>query len=268
MTKTLVAGAVALVAAGVANAEITGWFRTNSPSGSAASLASYTSLSNLAGNVNGVSAGNMSAQIPNARYVSVFGDFTSTTPGYVYKSVYNAQGRVAQLVRYSIGNAPAGNQALENFRTNTGGEVFNLQGFGSTAGWDREDDFFADGLGNYYRNGTSSSGNNGVTKYTSFANLVSNTGGVYSAYSTTYSWTDRFWAFEGKFYRTNTNGSNGTVLSYSVYNNFQALLSGTVAQTINGSVPYSASDLFIPVPTPGALSLVGIVGLAAGRRRR
>lgn len=268
MTKTLVAGAVALFAAvGTANAELTGMFRTDSPGGTSSNLTYYSSLANLASNSGGAAAGSLSATIPNARYVSVFVDFTSSSTGYVYKSVYNAQGRTSQIIRYSIGNAPAGNNALANFRTNTGGEVFNLQGFGSFAGWDREDDFFADGLGNYYRNGTNSTGTSGVTKYTSFANLVSHTGGVYSAYSTTYGWQDRFWSFEGKFYRTNTNSGNSSVTGIAVYNNFQALLSGTVAQTIN-CVSWSTSDLFIPVPTPGALALVGVAGLATGRRRR
>ena len=265
MRSTFVLSAAALALVSSADAAMTGIYRTSSPSGSASGLTLYSSLSTLAGNSGGASGGSISPSIADAKYVSVFGDFTQsqTTQGYIYKSVYNAQGRVSQIVRY----AALATDPLGNFRTDTGGVTFNLSGFGSSAGWDREDDMFADGLGNFYRNGTSSTGNNGVTKYTSFQDFVSNTNGTYFAYGTTYGWNDRFFAFEGKFYRTNTGGPNGSVSSFAVYNSFSDLVNRNVAQTIN-STNWDRADLFIPVPAPGALALLGAAGLVGFRRVR
>lgn len=248
-----------------ADAAMTGIYRTNNASGSATNLTLYSSLSALAGNAGATSAGNLSSPIADVKYVSVFGDFTQsqTTQGYLYKSIYNAQGRVSQIVRYAV----LATDPLGNFRTDTGGETFNLSGFGSSAGWDREDDMFADGLGNFYRNGTSSTGNNGVTKYTSFEDFVAGTNGQYFAYGTTYGWNDRFFAFEGKFYRTNTGGPNGSVSGFAVYNSFSDLVNRNIAQTIS-SANWNQADLFIPVPAPGALALLGVAGVVGSRRAR
>jgi hypothetical protein len=256
---------VALAFVSSADAAMTGIYRSSSPSGTANGLTLYSSLSTLASNSGGLDGGSINPTIADAKYVSVFGDFTQsqTTQGYIYKSVYNAQGRVAQIVRYeALASDPLG-----NFRSNTGGVTFNLSGFGSSAGWDREDDMFADGLGNFYRNGTSSTGNNGVTKYTSFQDFLDNTNGTYSAYGTTYGWNDRFFAFEGKFYRTNTGGPNGSVSSFAVYNSFNDLINRNVAQTIN-STNWDRADFFIPVPAPGALALLGVAGVVGSRRAR
>jgi hypothetical protein len=256
---------VALAFVSSADAAMTGIYRSSSPSGTANGLTLYSSLSTLASNSGGLDGGSINPTIADAKYVSVFGDFTQsqTTQGYIYKSVYNAQGRVAQIVRYeALASDPLG-----NFRSNTGGVTFNLSGFGSSAGWDREDDMFADGLGNFYRNGTSSTGNNGVTKYTSFQDFLDNTNGTYSAYGTTYGWNDRFFAFEGKFYRTNTGGPNGSVSGFAVYNSFNDLINRNVAQTIN-STNWDRADFFIPVPAPGALALLGVAGVVGSRRAR
>ncbi len=265
MHSTLILPIAVLALVPSADAAMTGIYRTSSPGGSASGLTLYSSLSALASNSNGTNAGSFTTAIADAKYVSVFGDFTQsqTTQGYIYKSIYNAEGRISQIVRYaSLATDPLG-----NFRTNTGGETFNLSGFGSSAGWDREDDMFADGLGNFYRNGTSSTGNNGVTKYTSFQDFVAGTNGQYSAYSTTYGFNDRFFAFEGKFYRTNTGGPNGSVSSFDVYNSFGDLLAGNHSQRIN-SANWDRADLFIPVPAPGALALLGVAGVVGSRRAR
>jgi hypothetical protein len=44
-------------------------------------------------------------------------------------------------------------------------------------------------------------------------------------------------------------------------------VSGNVAQTIN-SVNWSAADMFIAVPAPGALALLGMAGVVGSRRTR
>lgn len=255
---------VALAVASSADAALTSIWRTNNASGAATNLTGYASLNALAANQPNGATANISPSINDARYTSIFGDFVEgqTADPYIYKTLYNAQGRISQIVRYSA--SPS--DPLANLRSNTGGEVFNFSGYGSTAGWDREDDMWADGQGNFYRNGTSSTGNNGVTKYTSFQDFLTNTNGQYSAYGTTYGWNDRFFAFEGKFYRTNTGGPNGSVSGFAVYNSFQDLLNRNVAQTIS-SANWSSTDIFIPVPAPGAIALLGVAGLVGARRR-
>lgn len=265
--------AIPAVAAAVttADAGITGIWRTNNDNGVASALTNYTSLANLAaGTASGGTAtlsnhGAGNGGIDNARFSYVFGDFTQaqTTQGYLYRTVYGSNGRISQIIRYEA----LASDPLANFRTNTGGQTFNFALPTGSGGWDREDDFFADGLGNFYRNRTAGGGSNGVTKYTSFANLVDNVGGVTSNYSVTYGFNDRFFGFEGKFYRTNTGGPNNSVSGFAVYNSFADLLSGTVAQTIS-SANWSAGDMFIPVPAPGAMALAALAGLAGRRNRR
>jgi hypothetical protein len=149
---------------------------------------------------------------------------------------------------------------LANLRTNTGGQVFNL-----SQSWNWEDDFFHDGTA-FYRNATASNSSFGVTRYATFMDLVNNTNGTFYNYGANYGFNDRFFGFEGKIYRTNTGGPGGSVNGFAVYNSFQDLLNRNVAQTIN-SVNYAAGDLYIAVPAPGAIALLGLAGLVGARRR-
>jgi hypothetical protein len=249
--------------AGAASGAITGIYKTNATgSGGADTLTLYGSLAAVAGNSGGVNT-SINPAISDATYTFIFGDFTQsqTTQGNVYKTLYNSQGRISQIVRYTA----LANDPLANLRSNTGGQVFNLTGFGSSGGWDREDDFFHDGT-YFYRNRTVSGGSNGVTRYASFSDLVSNANGTLFNYTTTYGYNDRFFGFEGKIYRTNTGGPGGSVSSFAVYNSFSDLVSGTVAQTIN-SANWSRTDMFIAVPAPGAAALVGVAAIVARRRK-
>ena len=116
-----------------------------------------------------------------------------------------------------------------------------------------------------------SGGSAGVTRYSSFSDLVSASNGTYFNYgngsNSRYGYNDRFFAFEGKFYRTNTGGPGGSVNSFAVYNSFTDLVNGNVAQTISSS-NWSSTDIFIPVPAPGAIALLGVAGLVGARRRK
>jgi hypothetical protein len=266
----VVFGAVAALTS-LANASITSIYKTNaagggSGNGVADTLFRYSSLANVASNT-GATSSSISPSIGDSNYTFIFGDFTQsqTTAGSIYKTLYNAQGRISQIVRYTA----LSNDPLYNLRTNTGGQVFNMTGFGGSGGWDREDDFFHDGT-YFYRNQTVSGGSAGVTRYGSFTDLINATNGTYFNYgngsSARYGYNDRFFAFEGKFYRTNTGGPGGSVSSFAVYNSFSDLVSGTVAQTIN-SANWARGDIFIAVPTPGAAALVGLAGLLARRRK-
>ena len=252
--------------AGAASGAITGIYKTNATSSGADTLTLYGSLAAVAGNSGGVNS-SINPAISDATYTFIFGDFTQsqTTQGNVYKTLYNSQGRISQIVRYTA----LANDPLANLRSNTGGEVFNLTGFGSSGGWDREDDFFHDGT-YFYRNHTVSGGSAGVTRYGSFNDLINGTNGTYFNYgngsSSRYNYNDRFFGFEGKIYRTNTGGPGGSVSSFAVYNSFSDLVSGTVAQTIN-SANWSRTDMFIAVPAPGAAALVGVAAIVARRRK-
>lgn len=260
-----------LAATSGAHGAITSIYKTNtvgggSGNGVANTLYQYNSLLNLAANTDSTTSA-INPSIGDSNYTYIFGDFrqSQTTAGSMYKTVYNAQGRISQIVRYiALSNDP-----LYNLRTNTGGEVFNMTGFGGSGGWDREDDFFHDGT-YFYRNQTVSGGSAGVTRYGSFNDLVNATNGTYFNYgngsSARYGYNDRFFAFEGEFFRTNTGGPGGSVSSFAVYNNFNDLVSGTVAQTVN-STNWVRGDIFIAVPTPGAAALMGLAGLIARRRK-
>jgi hypothetical protein len=255
----------ALFVAGHADAAMTGIYRTNNSSGSATNLTGYASLQALASNSGAGNPLTINPSIADARYTSVFGDFvqSQTTQGYIYKTVYGGNGRISQIVRYLADSF----DPLANFRNNIGGETFNLSGFGGSGGWDREDDFFHDGTF-FYRNMSTGPGSTGVVRYGSFADLVAGTNGTTYSYGTTYGYNDRFFGFEGKIYRTNTGGPGGSVSGFAVYNSFSDLLTRTVAQTISSN-NWSAGDMFIAVPTPGALALLGMAGLlGAGRKRR
>ena len=250
-----------------AHAALTGIYKTGTTGSGAADLITlFSSVATVASNSGGVLS-SVSPTIGNAQYTCIFGDFTQsqTTAGNVYKTLYNAQERVSQIVRYTA----LSTDPMYNLRTNTGGQVFNMTGFGSSGGWDREDDFFHDGT-YFYRNQTVSGGSAGVTRYSSFSDLISASNGTYFNYgngaNARYGYNDRFFGFEGKIYRTNTGGPGGSVNSFAVYNSFNDLVSGTVAQTIN-SANWVRGDIFIAVPTPGSAALVGLAGLVARRRK-
>ncbi len=237
--------------ASTAGADITGILRWNGTS-----AVNYASLSDLGNNQ---STGTQAVTIASYTSTYIFGDFTQkqTTPGYVYKTLLRANGSgIESIVRYL---APPSN-AFANLASNTGGEVFKLSKFG-----DSREDFFCDGV-NFYRNVAGAVGSPSAFKYSSFANLVGDIGGIEYHYAQgPFNFYDRFFGFEGKIYRTG-NG-NGQV-NLNVYNSFNDLVSGTQAQTITFTQPYAFDDGFIAVPAPGAAALIGLAGAFGGRRRR
>ena len=258
MRQTLPLCLVALSVASSAEAALTAIYRTNTNNDFADSYGTYTSMANL-GSHSSTGNTSISPALGNMRHTYIFGDFTQSQgeQGYIYRTILNSSNQIHQIVRYAADRF----DPLADFRTNTGGEVFNL-----SQTWNWEDDFYHDGTA-FYRNATGSNSSFGVTRYTTFMDLVNNTNGTFYNYGANYGFNDRFFGFEGKIYRTNTGGPGGSVNGFAVYNSFQDLLSGNVAQTIS-SVNYSAGDLYIPVPAPGAMALMGVAGLVAGRRRR
>jgi len=237
--------------ASTAGADITGILRWNGTS-----AVNYASLSALGNNQ---STDTQAVTIANYTSTYIFGDFTQkqTTPGYVYKTLLNANSTgISQIVRYL---APPSN-AFANLASNTGGEVFNLSTLRNGS-----DDFFCDGV-SFYKNQSGAVGTPGGWKYSSFANLVADVGGTYYSYAQgPFNFSDRFFGFEGKIYRT---GNGNAQVNLNVYNSFSDLVSGTQAQTINFTQPFPTWDGFIAVPAPGAAALIGLGGAFGGRRRR
>ena len=58
------------------------------------------------------------------------------------------------------------------------------------------------------------------------------------------------------------------ILNCTVYNSFNDLVSGTVAQTLSSSYPWRTADGFVIVPAPRAAALIGFAGAICRRRRR
>jgi hypothetical protein len=259
ISRALVVFGVSAALTSFANASITSIWRWDSAGGSlATTLTQYSGIATLAtGSGTGTTAA-ISPNINNNQYRYAFGDFTQsqTTAGYIYLTNLDGGGNnMVSITRYLAKST----DALGNFRTNTGGTTFNF-----SFNWNKNDDVYNDGT-YFYRN-YSGSGSTGSTRYSSFSDLMSNTNGTFFTFSTTYNFNDRFFGFEGKIYRTNTGGPGGSVNGFATYNNFAALVSGTVALTTNSS-NWSAGDMFIAVPTPGAMALVGLAGLVSRRRK-
>ncbi|MBM4052022.1 MAG: PEP-CTERM sorting domain-containing protein [Planctomycetes bacterium] len=258
MRSTLSVCALVLAVAASADAALTAIYRTNTNNDVADSYGTYNNLYSLGSHSSGGNT-SISPSLSSMRHTYIFGDFVGgqTADPYMYRTVLNSSNQITQIIRYA---APT-SDPMANLRTNTGGQVFNL-----SQAWNWEDDFYHDGTA-FYRNATGSSSNFGVTRYATFMDLVNNTNGTFYNYGANYGFNDRFFGFEGKIYRTNTGGPGGSVNGFAVYNSFNDLLSGNVAQTIS-SVNYSAGDLYIAVPAPGAMVLLGVAGLVGARRRK
>lgn len=179
--------------------------------------------------------------------VAFVADYFFTDGTEYYRTSQTSSG-INQIYRY--GNS------IQNVLT---GNILSQHNLSQT--WATTDDFWADSEGNFYRN-NSNSGSSAVTVYTSFANLLSNVGTSYN-YGVTYGTDDSFWSYGGKFYRTNTNGGN--ITGIAEYASFQALLNRQITTTYAGTG--SAKDIFMTVPAPGALALLGLAGIATRRRR-
>ncbi len=179
--------------------------------------------------------------------VAFVADYYFTDGTEYYRTSQNSSG-INQIYRYGT--------SIQNVLTGNVLSTHNLSQL-----WATTDDFWADSEGNFYRN-NSDSGSSQVKVYTSFANLLSNTGTVYN-YGVTYGTDDSFWSYGGKFYRTNTN--SGNVTGIAEYASFTALINRqvTTTYTANGS----AKDMFMTIPAPGAIALLGLAGLASRRRR-
>lgn len=255
--RLLVAVTSVALAGVVAPANATTFFRTNVSGSNQTSFAEYASLADLAAG-NDISGGgvDINPDIPTSSYIFYDGSsFYKTTINTSINSGINT------VVQYAT---------LANLAGDVSGVTYELKSGGSAASWSLNDDFYADGLGNYYRNSTANVGgvdvSNGVTQYPSFTDFVNNTNGSASTFQSggstiTYGAGDRFFADGGEFYRTSVSGGN--VASFDRYASFADLVTGVSAGTTASSIAWSTSDQFVAVPEPssGVPLLVAIGGV-------
>lgn len=258
VSRRLVVAVTALAFAGVvAPANATTFFRTNISGSNQTSFAEYASLADLAAG-NAIPGGgvDINPDIPTSSYIFYDGNsFYKTTINTSINSGINT------VIQYPT---------LADLAGDVSGVTYELKSGGSAAQWSLNDDFYADGLGNYYRNSTANVGgvdvSNGVTQYPTFSDFVNNTNGSGSTFQSggsniTYGKDDRFFAVGGEFYRTSVSGGN--VASFDRYASYADLVAGVSAGTTASSIAWSTSDQFVAVPEPnsGVLLLAGIGGV-------
>lgn len=219
----------------------------------------YASLAEMAADVAGSFAGNISPAIPAK-------DSMFTDGVFFYKVTANGEGKAGQfnnlIVRY---------QSLADLNSNTGGEAFNMVGYGMYY----DDEIIADNLTGRFLRTTRYFPDSPVTvgmyAYNSFADLVNNNAFYAGGFTNqTVAFDCKFWAADGKYYRTNVAGKTGntTVTGVNVYNSSEDLYNGVVAETIPskvgapGSMRYLAVDssLIPRTPCPGDIDGDGQVG--------
>jgi hypothetical protein len=225
-----------------------------------AKLESYPSLGELAANSNGAIASNITPSIPVTQ--SMFTDGT-----YFYKIAANAQGDAGTynnlFIRY---------QSLADLCKDTNGETFIMNGYGMYY----DDEVMADNLTGRYlrttRNGPESTVTVGAYAYASFADLVNNNPFYVSGMGDQATPFDcQFWAWNGKYYRTNVTGPTGasTVTGFNVYNSSEDLYNGVVAETVACTATYAGTMRFMAldsalIPPPSCIADLNADGIVNG----
>jgi hypothetical protein len=225
-----------------------------------AKLESYPSLGELAANSNGAIASNITPSIPVTQ--SMFTDGT-----YFYKIAANAQGDAGTynnlFIRY---------QSLADLCKDTNGETFIMNGYGMYY----DDEVMADNLTGRYIRTTRYDPNSPVTigayVYSSFANLVNNISDYAGGFSNqTVAFDCQFWAWNGKYYRTNVTGPTGasTVTGFNVYNSSEDLYNGVVAETVACTATYAGTMRFMAldsalIPPPSCIADLNADGIVNG----
>lgn len=225
-----------------------------------AKLESYPSLGELASNSNGALASNITPSIPVTQ--SMFTDGT-----YFYKIAANAQGDAGQynnlIIRY---------QSLSDLCKDVNGETFNMNGYGMYY----DDEVVADNLTGRYIRTTRYFPDSPVTVgayvYGSFADLVNNNYSYAGGFSNqTVAFDCQFWAWNGKYYRTNVTGPTGTstVTGFNIYNSSEDLYNGVVAQTVACTATYAGTMRFMAldsslIPPPSCIADLNGDGIVNG----
>lgn len=198
----------------------------------------YASLPAMATDTDGVFGGNIAPAIPAK-------DAMFTDGTYFYRITADAVGDAGQynnlFIRYN---------SFEDLNSNTNGETFPMQGYGMYY----DDDIVVDNQSGRILRTTRYDPNSPVTigayAYNSFADLVANTPFYAGGFSNqTVAFDCKFWAADGKWYRTNVSGKTGStvVTGVNVYNSTEDLYNGVVAETIKSTLGAPGSMRFVAV---------------------
>ena len=259
MNRSFVAiASAALVAGGfAASADAALSYVRSANFGSFTVWTAYSSLEDMAANVNGTSAGSSSS------IVSTDGVWTDGT--YVYKTTANAIG-----IAGSYNNLYVRYNSLSDLNSNTGGTEI-----GMTQGMYYNEDVVANTTNGWtFRTASFGGGNNvGMYAFNNFSDLLSNnyfyasgfTGGDQNG-------ANQYWAGTGgTCWRSDVQG--GQVTGFSVFASGPDLYNNVASLNVGSSAGYDASMRFMTIessliPTPGALALLAVAGIGATRRRR
>ena len=225
--------------------------------GSATVWTAYSSLEDMAANVNGTSAGASSS------IVSTDGVWTDGT--YVYKTTANAIG-----IAGSYNNLYVRYNSLSDLNSNTGGTEI-----GMTQGMYYNEDVVANTTNGWvFRTASFGGGTNvGMFAFNNLVDLLNNsyfyasgfTGGDQNG-------DNQYWAGTGgTCWRSNVQG--GQVTSFSVFASGPDLYNNLPSLNVGSNAGYTSSMRFMTIessliPAPGALALLAVAGIGATRRRR
>ena len=225
--------------------------------GSATVWTAYSSLEDMAANVNGTSAGASSS------IVATDGVWTDGT--YVYKTTANAIG-----VGGSYNNLYVRYSSLANLNSDTGGTVFSM-----TQGMYYNEDVVANTTNGWtFRTSSFGGGTNvGMYAFNNLSDLLSNNSFYANGFQGgAQNGDNKYWAGTGgTCWRSNVFG--GLVTSFSVFASGPDLYNNNGYLDVSSSAGYGADARFMTIessliPAPGALALLAVAGVGATRRRR
>lgn len=229
--------------AAVIPAQPTMFLRTNTVSGDSTEFVRYASLANLAA---GITSGQPNIDFVDHGVNDIFWD------GETFFRTYTSLGKKTKIYSWD---------SLDAYGDNTKATIHSL-----SFRWSSQVDIWSDQAGNFYRTSVPVSGLSwSITKYTSFTNLLNDFAGAETLLTTAAAVGDRFWVYDGTFYKTTTGG--GHTLSIVSFANLEALAANSPMASIS-TVAYGVGDTFMFIPAPGAIILLGVAGLASSRRRR
>lgn len=225
--------------------------------GSFTAWTAYSSLEDMAANVNGTSAGSSSS------IRATDGVWTDGT--YVYKTTANAQG-----VAGSYNNLYVRYNSLSDLNSNSGGTEI-----GMTQGMYYNEDVVANTTNGWtFRTASFGGGTNvGMYAFGNFSDLLANSYFYASGFQGgDQNGDNQYWAGTGSTcWRSNVQG--GQVTSFSVFASGPDLYNNNPYLNVGSNAGYDSSMRFMTIdssliPAPGALAVLAVAGIGATRRRR
>ena len=228
----------------------------SSNAGSSTVWTAYSSLEDMAANINGTNAGSSSSLLAT--------DGVWTDGTYVYKTTANAIG-----VGGSYNNLYVRYSSLASLNSNTGGTEF-----GMSQGMYYNEDVVANTTNSWFFRTASFGGaaNVGMYAFNNFADMRANSSFYVSGFTGgDQNGNNKYWAGTGSTcWRSNVFG--GLVTSFSVFASGPDLYNNNGFLDVSSGAGYDASMRFMTIessliPAPGALALLAVAGVGVKRRR-